>query len=336
MTLLLRFIGLSIILTALTACNEPGYPGHLRVERIDTDNLQAILFTPKSADTESKPLTTAIVLGGSEGGFGGASQTAASLAEHGVAALAVGYFGIEGLPTKLKQVPIEYVDAAINYIDSAPRLTRNQCEQVAVIGSSRGSELALLLGTYNQDYAPIIAISPSSHIWGAVGEPNAAAWTYQGKPLNFVPRHSQPDYSVETFWGRDYFLSDLSHPDAKLARIEVSQIKGQVLLFAGADDQLWPSTFMAQTLAESVASQGAAARVELQLYPDAGHVITPGLQSDLTQVQTDTGQIIMLGGSEAANSAAQKDVLARILAAIKSPTCYDHDATINAVEDYRK
>lgn len=329
MTLLLRFIGFTIILSALTACNDPGYPEHLRVEKIDTDNLQAILFTPKSADTDSRPLTTSIVLGGSEGGFGGASQTAATLAEHGIAALAVGYFGIEGIPTKLKQVPIEYVDAAINYIDSSPRLTRNHCQQVAVVGSSRGAELALLLGTYNQDYAPIIAISPSSHVWGAIGEPNTAAWTYQGEPLNFVPRHSQPDYSAETFWGRDYFLSDINNADAKLAKIDASQIKGQVLLFAGADDQLWPSTFMAQNLAESISRHGAAARVELQVYADAGHVITPGLKSDLTQVQTQTGQNIMLGGSESANSAAQKDVLTRILAAIKSPTCYDSRAKFN-------
>jgi CubicO group peptidase (beta-lactamase class C family)/dienelactone hydrolase len=330
MILFLRILATAIILSLLTACNEPGYPEHLHVERVNTDSLQALLFMPKKDDKDiDSPMTAVIVLGGSEGGLSGASQTAARLAENGVAALAVGYFGVGRLPETLKEVPIEYVDAAINYIDSSPRLARNHCQQVAVVGSSRGAELALLMGAHNQNYAPIIALSPSSHVWGAVGDSGAAAWTYQGEPLTFVARHSQPDYSVTRFTGREYFLSDLTHPDAKAAAIDVSNIKGQVLLLAGTDDQLWPSAAMAKSLREHISRYGYEDRVEMQLYAGAGHAITPGLPSDLTQVQTANGQEIMLGGSASANNAAQQDALQRMLAAIRFPTCYESNSSFN-------
>lgn len=330
MSLFRSVFATTISIALLLGCSEPGYPEHLIVKHINTSSLKALLFMPKSDNQATNaPMPTVIVIGGSEGGLGGASQTAAKLAENGVAALAVSYFGVEGLPSTLKEIPIEYLDAAIDYIDESSQLARNHCQQVAVVGLSRGAELALLMGSYNQNYAPIIAVSPSSHVWGATGEPNAAAWTHHGKPLSFVPRHSQPDYSVKRFIGREYFLSDLKHSDAKAAAIDASRIKGQVLLLAGTDDQLWPSATMAKILSNDAVDDGTEARVEMQLYAGAGHAISPGLPSDLTNVELTDGQHVVLGGSQSANEAAQKDALTSMLAVIKSPICYESDATFN-------
>ena len=327
---LIRTTAVISLALLLFGCNEPGYPDNVKVKRINTDSLQALLVVPNHIDEVSQtPLTTAIVLGGSEGGLAGASATAVALAENGIAALAVGYFGVEGLPATLKQVPVEVVDAAVAYIDASPALTRNHCKQVALIGSSRGAELALLAASYNQDYGPVVALSPSSHTWGALGDSDSAAWTYQGEPVPFVPRHSNPDYTVTEFAGRNYFIQDLNHPDANKARIDAANIRGQVLLLAGTDDKLWPSAIMAETLRNSIASQGVKHRVNKQLYEGAGHVISPGLPDNLTQTDIQKGQTILLGGTPTANQLAQTEALKTIVATLKSPICYSSSAGFN-------
>ncbi len=321
--------GLSTALLLL-GCNDPGYPDNVIVERIDTSQLQGLLITPKhNKETHTQSLTTAIVLGGSEGGYYAASQTAVLLAQKGIAALVVGYFGLEKLPPMLKEIPIENVDAAISYIDSKPKLSRNRCQQIPVVGSSRGAELALLLGAHNDQYAPIIALSPSSHVWGAMGDLNAAAWTYNGNSIPFVPRHSKPDYSADIFIGVDYFRQDLSHPDAASKQIDAGNIKGQVLLLAGEDDMLWPSAEMAAVLQKDIASHGVSSRVNTIIYPDAGHVISPGMGSNLTQFKNENGQVVKLGGTPEGNAFAQSDTLQRMVSLIKNPTCYKSTASFN-------
>ncbi|CUA83159.1 serine hydrolase [Pseudidiomarina woesei] len=311
----------------LSGCNEPGYPEHLQVQRIDQKHLQGLLIMPKH---RTGPLPTVIVLGGSDGGLGGAQRTATALADQGIAALAVGYFGMPKLPPTLNSIPLEYFNSALEYIDSAPELNRNQCQQVPVVGSSRGAELALLLGAKFKHYGPIIAISPSSHTWGAIGDSNSAAWTLNGKPIPFVPRHSNPDYSAKRFVGRDYFARDLNHTDAKQAAINVDGNSAQVLLFAGDDDQLWPADLMANNIAEHWQGTHVSSRITKVIYPNAGHVIAPGMPSDITEASLSNNQTLVLGGTPAANATAQQDILERTVNAIKSPICYDSKAAFNA------
>ncbi|MAD77437.1 MAG: hypothetical protein CML20_22150 [Rheinheimera sp.] len=320
------FSGTVAVSLLLAGCGEPGYPDHLHVQRIDQPDLKAMLITPESPD---KVLPTVIVVGGSDGGLNSATTAAQAFAEQGVAALAVGYFGMPGLPETLNRIPLEYFDAALQYIDTSAQLSRNQCQKVAIIGSSRGAELALLLGANYADYGPVMAVSPSSHVWGAVQDSDAAAWTLNGQPLNYVPRHSQPDYSAKRFVGREYFKQDLQHPDALAARIAIDSIQTELLLFAGADDQLWPSAQMAKAIAAELKQTAPQSRVTSVIYPAAGHVITPGLPANLTEVALKGGQKLVLGGQPEANARAQQDILKRAVHAIKHPVCYDSNATFN-------
>lgn len=310
----------------LTGCGEPGYPDHLQVQRIEQPDLQAMLIMPKNP---GKVLPTVIVVGGSDGGLNSASTAAQAFAEQGIAALAVGYFGMPGLPETLNRIPLEYFDAALQYIDASAQLSRNHCQKVAIIGSSRGAELALLLGANFAGYGPVMAVSPSSHVWGAVQDSNAAAWTLNGQPLNYVPRHSQPDYSAKRFVGREYFKQDLQHPDAVTAKIAVSSVQSELLLFAGADDQLWPSAQMTEAISAEFQQSGLQSRVTSVIYPAAGHVITPGLSANLTEAALNNGQTLVLGGQPDANARAQQDILKRAVHAIKHPVCYDSNAAFN-------
>jgi len=57
------------------------------------------------------------------GGGGGIPELrAAILASHGYAALALGYFAVEGLPRGLVNIPLEYFENAIRWMRSQPWL----------------------------------------------------------------------------------------------------------------------------------------------------------------------------------------------------------------------
>src|SRR4028118_2228687 len=92
-----------------------------------------------------------IVLGGSDGGL--REGSAAVIARQGYATLALAYFGVGPLPPELVEVPVEYFGRAIAWLKAQPAVDP---ERIAVMGSSKGGELALLLG----------AISPG-HVQGA-------------------------------------------------------------------------------------------------------------------------------------------------------------------------
>jgi len=108
--------------------------------------LVGTLFCP---DT-SGPHPAVITLGGVGGGLreGGAE----ALASEGFAALA--YFGLEGLPRELVEIPLEYFARAIAWLKSQPEV---DAKRIAVVGNPKGGELALLLGaTYPKEVRAIV------------------------------------------------------------------------------------------------------------------------------------------------------------------------------------
>src|SRR6202012_5706417 len=83
-----------------------------------------------------------LVLGGSGGGIPG--QRAEALAREGFAALALGYFGCEGRPEKLVEIPLEYFFGALDWLRGRAEVSALP----ALVGSSRGGELALLIAAH--------------------------------------------------------------------------------------------------------------------------------------------------------------------------------------------
>jgi hypothetical protein len=76
------------------------------VERVEIrePGIVGTLFLPPG--TERRP--TLIVFGGSEGGI--YEPAAAQYAAHGYVTFALGYFGMEGLPAELQEIPVETVE----------------------------------------------------------------------------------------------------------------------------------------------------------------------------------------------------------------------------------
>ncbi len=101
------------------------------------------------------------------GAGGGLSEGGAeTLASEGLAALALAYFGIDRLPHELVEIPLEYFEKAIAWLRAQPGV---DAERVAVVGNSKGGELALLLGaTYPEDVKAIVGYSPSAVVWQGI------------------------------------------------------------------------------------------------------------------------------------------------------------------------
>lgn len=61
-------------------------------------------------------------------------------------------------------------------------------DRVVVMGSSRGAEAALLLGTLDPRIDAVIAQAPAAHAWAWIEDGvQTSPWTWRGEALPFVP-----------------------------------------------------------------------------------------------------------------------------------------------------
>jgi dienelactone hydrolase len=261
------------------------------------DGLYGRLYTPPAGKAK-KPAV--LVFGGSEGGLA-TTLEASLLASHGYPALALAYFAEPGLPSNLQSVPLEYFANALTWLAGQPAVDG---KHMAVLGASRGTEAALLLGVhFPQLVSAVIAYSPSSVANPGLSAATAGgpAWTLGGQPVPTVTlgEYGHPSPSVDTE-----------------AIIPVEQIRGPVLLISGADDQLWPSPGYAAAIMGRLDAAHDPYVHQSLVYPGAGHAVAsvvPGQPRVGATATTRYGQL-SLGGSSSANARAIEDSWPRVLA----------------------
>ncbi|RYY54831.1 MAG: hypothetical protein EOO09_12940 [Chitinophagaceae bacterium] len=232
--LFLFFTGLFFTSQALTA------------QSIITSNVNAELYTGTAA---GQPLL--VGLGGSEGGNAWSSDywkpTRDSFLADGYAFLALGYFGSKGTPAILDRIAIDQVHAAILEAAKNPLVDGSR---IAIIGGSRGGDLALLLGSYYTDITCVVAIVPSHVTFpGHTSHFTSPAWTFGGKDLPFVPVNEAAVPFLKKQDLRGAFSAMLLDSVAeKSAMIPVEKINGPVLLLSATEDRICPSTPMCEKM----------------------------------------------------------------------------------------
>jgi dienelactone hydrolase len=264
-----------------------------------------------------------IVLSGANGGLQSAAQQPGGLASRGFSVLSLAYFAGEGLPKQLSGIKLEYFKTAIDWLATQPRVDPNR---IAVVGISRGGELALLLGATYPQVKAVVAYVPSHVVWAGCCDSLAQMeppWTYRGKPTPHMPpapeiRRAMSTLRPETSVRRTpIFLRRLEDTIAAMnAAIPVERINGPVLLISGRDDQVWPSTLMAEQIMGRLRRHLFKHPYRHLAYSGAGHGITRPYASTMDIHQEPhprTRRLSDLGGTPAGTARASEDSWSKVL-----------------------
>lgn len=281
-------------------------------QSVRTDGIVGTLFYP----TTPGMYPTVITLGGSEGGLG--ESRARLLASRGYTAFALAYFGFETLPKELVELPLEYFAKAIAWLKTQPSVNP---DQIVVMGTSKGGELALLLSaTYPQDIKGTIAYVPSAVVYRGLysGQTNRSSWTLGGKPVPFLGFAYTPECIAlankkPPVYNCVYGKALENVAAVATASIAVEKINGPVLLLSGTDDQVWPSAQFSEMVMARLKAKNFAFTYEHLRYEGAGHFIgVPFLPSNQTQTADLVG-----GGTAEANGTASADSYIKVLDFLK-------------------
>lgn len=245
-------------------------------EEVRSGDVVGRLFVPRNV----RRAPVVIVLGGSEGGYESSAYQARLLAAHGFAVFAQAYFRAPGLSDELASIPVERVQRGIAWLRQR---TDVAAERVAIIGSSRGTELALLSAGLNTEVRAVIVYATSVTTGGGLtsgGEPHReAAWTRGGQPLPVMQIRPSPE-ALAQFSRPDpvrlrlLFEPALSDVQAvENAAIPVENILADVLIISGTDDQMGPVDIAGDMLIERLVRAGHQGRRVHLKYPEAGHLI---------------------------------------------------------------
>jgi dienelactone hydrolase len=179
-------------------------------------------------------------------------RRAAWLASHGYAALALAYFRYEDLPPQLESIPLEYFQKALQWMGQRPEIGDSR---IAVLGGSRGGELALQLGAMFPRISAVVAYVPSNvRIASCCRNTGGPAWTWQGLALAYVTPRQKSNAG-----------------ERASATIEVENTKGPILMISGEGDRVWNSWEMADDVVLRLKSHHFAYSFENLKYPHAGH-----------------------------------------------------------------
>ena len=287
----------------------------IRRLEVREDGLVGTLFTPATGAHIG-----VLELGGSEGKL--YETRAALLASQGFAVLALAYFDLPGLPDQLINVPLEYFERALKWLQARPEVSG---ERIGVLGSSKGGEAALLIGaTYPELVGGVVGVVPGGLVYEGIDRTNShpagtpmSSWSLEGKPVPYVP------YTVN--WN-EYFSQPPpvrltpAHVEAvercdpatlEAARIRVERIETPVLLISGGDDATWQSYDLSLIAQRTLEAHGRD--VEHITDPNAGHYLS--LLGFPTFVRSPWGDG---GGTPAGNARVQSAGWKRTLEVLRN------------------
>jgi dienelactone hydrolase len=295
-----------------------------RRTEVPGDGFLGICFEP--ADRRAAGPAVLVVPGST--GAEAMTPLAGLLASHAYTAMVAAYMQEPGLPSTLREIPIERLLAALRALADRDDVATGR---VAVVSASVGTEGALAALAYGDaDVRAVVAIAPSSVIWQALPDrgqaPHASSWSYGGEPLPWVPMRGErilPEIVrhelVRRFSRRPRptalhlfpaYAAGLRDGDA-VARglIPVERIRAPLLLLSGQDDQMWPASDMARQIIERRRQRGTGAGDAHLDLPDAGHFLRP----PITPTTVPWNDALVAGGTGPGNARAQREGWAAVL-----------------------
>lgn len=238
-------------------------------------------FTGQLFYRENSCGQTVLMLGGSDGQMEGLALMAGPLASRGFNVLTVPYFGVEGLPEKLEEVPLEYFEKVFHWLKSN-EITK--AKEIYLHGTSKGGELALLLASRYPQIKKVAAVEPHGYCFqaldGLMSGRNVSSWSYQGKSLPFVEvdntiffeaQKKAVDEGMPFGFASTYKKSLERAGDKEEARIKVEDSEADILLICGEKDNIWNSYDACPEILQILKRHNYRHSVQLLSYEEMGH-----------------------------------------------------------------
>ena len=275
---------------------------------------QATYFAKEK--TKSQP--TVIVMGGGQWG----DYWGQEFAKTGYSGLSLPYFGQEGLPKYMENIPLEYFGKAIDWLAKQPEVDP---KNIIVMGASRNAELALVVASYYPESVHgAIAFAPSVVSWSNTVMPHSTnkilpSWTFAGKPVSYAPMERITGGDSDTIQTLPYWSNHLRFTAAvNKTAIPVQNINGPILMLSGKDDQVWPSAMMSDMIEQRLEESEFKFEVSNVQYENAGHMISgnpyhPADQRHGVMPVGDKEYVYLFGGTAEGDHAAQVDAGKRVM-----------------------
>lgn len=255
-----------------------------------------------------------LLLGGSEGG-NVMQYIAPRFAQYGYVAVSVAYFKEPGLPQSLQDVPVETIGKALDDVSKRSDVDANR---IAIMGGSKGGELALLAASLYPQIHAVVAYVPSPFAWQGIPDgPQAqpqSSWTLHGEPVPYVQYTAAMGEQFQNAFLKHSPLDlRVAYDDAMKrnkgeiapAMFHLENIRGPVLLLGADDDQLWNSDAQSELALAYLRAHHHPYADEYLHYPDAGHLFLFQSASH-PQTEVPLGPFTMLlGGTVKGDLAAQ-------------------------------
>lgn len=267
---------------------------------------------------EARDKVGVVLIGGGQWG----NYWGVELARNGFVALSIPYTGTDGLPELPEEIPLEYFESALKWLREQPEVN---ADKIVVMGASRNAELALVIASSLPELVDgVVAYAPSSVSWSNTVLPYNSdvvkpSWTYKGEDIPYVPMEKISSNNSSTINTLEYWESGLNKKEpVRDAAIKVEKIEGPILLLSGKDDQVWPSSRMADMLEKRLEENNFKYQFENVQYDNAGHLISGNPESNSEQ---RTGHITIRdelytfehGGTNEGDFKAKQDAKKRVM-----------------------
>lgn len=258
---------------------------------------------------------TIMWLGGSGSGLGVNSPIAAVLASHGFNVLSLPFFGEQGLPAQLSEIPLEYFEGVFAWLAKSP-ITSGK--EVWILGMSKGAELALILASRYPFITRVAVFAPHAYCFQGLAFKNVSSWTYEGQSLPFIQLKNRWVFAsmIRGFiknlpfrFTETYEKGLQAAPNKEAARIKIENAHADLLLFTSRECGMWNTYDGCVEIMDMLRKYNYQYKYDLIVYDHAGepYYVPYVFPAGETTMKMAPRLVLSIGGSLEGNVYALTD-----------------------------